>query len=564
MTTRKISPNFMRTALLVLTVLAALKVLFVGFGLDEEYQIVMSYRIATGDTMFRTALEPHQMSSFLCTPLILLYLALFHTTTGIVLYLRLCGTAIHLGITLLLVRSLRSSLDEQLCFYLGLLYFNILPKQIITPEFGIMQVWFLTLFFCCLRWDRRTEGKSLLPVLLAGLCMAAETLSYPSCVILFPLLLFFLLRRRPAHRAAAGLTFTATCLVCGAVYLLFILGGRSLSELLEVFSFLVAGDATHSIGLGMRLLHLLRDCGLYTLTEGLLFAVSYAAELLLAKKRGEEKKIPRMLAVSVFLACLLQVILWTFAHQGYESFSIYLVHPAVAGLFAGTKLKKTERADWHEWILASLLSLLAVVLLTDLGLTESIPHGLLGALAGVVLYWNVSRRSSEHGSLPAARAALIVLCLTAIFGKGYTLRGGSHQSILEVRNIMKHGPAIGIFSDYMCAHIYNCNWEDWQENVSEGDRVLVVVDTVMAPGTIQYLYKPVECSHFSVVNPTVYDERLERYWEQHPEKRPNVIITDCWFGTPVNPDNTWIYTYAEENIEPAGQDGRYIRIYRRD
>ena len=53
--------------LLILTVLASIKMLLQNFSLDEEYQIMMSYRNIMGDTMIDTMWEPHQTSSFLCT-----------------------------------------------------------------------------------------------------------------------------------------------------------------------------------------------------------------------------------------------------------------------------------------------------------------------------------------------------------------------------------------------------------------------------------------------------------------------------------------------------------------
>ena len=52
--------------LLIFSVLASLKMIFVSLGMDEEYQLVMAYRNVRGDRLFLDMWEPHQSSAFLC------------------------------------------------------------------------------------------------------------------------------------------------------------------------------------------------------------------------------------------------------------------------------------------------------------------------------------------------------------------------------------------------------------------------------------------------------------------------------------------------------------------
>ena len=52
--------------LIVLSILASFKMIFFAVGLDEEYQLVMSYRNVRGDRLFLDMWEPHQSSAFLC------------------------------------------------------------------------------------------------------------------------------------------------------------------------------------------------------------------------------------------------------------------------------------------------------------------------------------------------------------------------------------------------------------------------------------------------------------------------------------------------------------------
>ena len=139
----------------------------------------------------------------------------------------------------------------------------------------------------------------------------------------------------------------------------------------------------------------------------------------------------------------------------------------------------------------------------------------------------------------------------------------NYNNVLQSRGIMREGPAAGIISDYMNAYIYNSDYEDWQSYIQDGDRVLIMVD-LMNLSTIQYLFKDVEISHFSTVNPTAYDERLLEYWEMYPEKYPNVIIVDCWYGQLMTDPEGWLMQYIENDFGYVQvNDGKYIRIFRK-
>ncbi|MCD8326520.1 MAG: hypothetical protein LUC90_07525 [Lachnospiraceae bacterium] len=53
-----------RGALLAASVMAALKMIFFDFALDEEYQIVMAYRSISGDSLFVQMWNPIRRQLF--------------------------------------------------------------------------------------------------------------------------------------------------------------------------------------------------------------------------------------------------------------------------------------------------------------------------------------------------------------------------------------------------------------------------------------------------------------------------------------------------------------------
>ena len=78
--------------------LAALKCIFVSLQMDEEYAVSLSYRLLQGDRLFAQIWDPHQTSAFLMEFLMWVYIKLFHTTTSVVVWVRLAGVLIQLGI----------------------------------------------------------------------------------------------------------------------------------------------------------------------------------------------------------------------------------------------------------------------------------------------------------------------------------------------------------------------------------------------------------------------------------------------------------------------------------
>ena len=549
--------------LILLSLLASLKMLFFAVGMDEEYQIVMSYRNAMGDRLFLDMWEPHQSSAFLCTLLMKPYLALFGTT-GIVLYLRAWGTLLHLAVSVYLNRVMKRFLDDRYAWLLALLYYNIIPKQIILPEFGIMQVWFFTLLALFLT-QYYINGR-LRYLVLAAVALALEVLSYPSCLLLFPFALLALARLSKNHRWRDMGIFTLICGICAAAYLGMLLAAPPpQNQLLETLSHILDGDITHSLSLKDKLATFAQRV-LYL--AALWFICRLPAMAAVRWRRLE----PSMIApLAILPACAIQLFHWIVLDNGYEYLNLHLVAAALAGLCAYRRIRLRQSHPGSDKavllyysVLGSLLSLLSVAYLTDFTLTESIPHAMPAAVFGMALILLNTDDTRPKGNAVWMKATLLVLLFTAVLGKIYTLRGGDYSNILQSGGIMRKGPAAGTVSSYLRAYIYNADYEDWQAYLQDGDKVLIVVNLVQNLDTIQYLFKDVEISHYSVVNPTAYDERLLEYWALHPEKNPNVIIVDCWYGELKEPSDSWIMRYIENDFGYTQvHDGDYIRIYRK-
>lgn len=569
----KILHSKLKIFLLILTVLAAIKMLLQNFSLDEEYQVLMSYRNIIGDNMLGTMWEPHQTSSFLCTIFMWPYFKLTGTLTGIVIYLRFMGTLVHLAIALYLYKVFSHFLEKDYAFYLALFFFNTVPKLIMLPEFGGMQVWFGLLCFLAIidsaenitlqKWGM-DSSRAYSKLILAGLFMCLEVLSYPSCVLLFVPFLFMIWYFHKEKRLAKCLVFTGMCGVIGFAYAAYFWIKLGTDTFFRNISAILNSDLTHTFDTGLKIRILFGDLGQYLVCFLILTAAAFLFYMLPPlKKRLPKAKGIAVTGILLILSALYQLFSWIILNTGYEYLQLHLAVTLCLGLWLlDLKLTSKDTFSRYMWFgaLLGLASLASVMMLTDLDLLSSVPHGMLGSICMLALFIHMSA-PYKH----LAYTILLVFSTAACLGKGYTLRGGmDYNNVLQSENICKYGPAIGTVSNYMGAYIYNNEYQLWQNVIPEGSKVLIATDNVHSTNTIQYTFRNAQVCHYSIVDPTAYDERLLTYWSYYPEKEPDIIVIDCWFGNMLFAEDSWIVQYIENDFGYTEViEGDYVRIYKK-
>ena len=144
-----------KAAILMLSLVGAVKMIFFGLVVDEEYSVVMSYRMVTGDAMLWDMWEPHQTSGFVCALFIKLFLLVFGSTEYLLIYLRIVGVCLQLAVSLFIYDTIRRIYDKEVAFWAGIMCFSLLPKWIQTPEFANILLWSnLCTMMCLLRYAK--------------------------------------------------------------------------------------------------------------------------------------------------------------------------------------------------------------------------------------------------------------------------------------------------------------------------------------------------------------------------------------------------------------------------
>ena len=368
---RKEEKNFVRWLLWLgvagACLIATVKVIFVGFSADEEYQLLLTYRLAKGDRLFREVWDTLQTSAFYGQLFTWIYLKIVHTTTGLLLFLRLCGVATQGAVSLFLFLTLKKHLKMENALLLAATFFCTYAKLVAMPEFSNLQAWGLTVMLCLLwrvmdlyceaeYWtrsetlsgestekSRRISGnksKETVLLVLAALFFCVAVLA-SACLILIPIVAVFLYRMKQDGGIRRNLIFWGTCLACGLAYVagLMILDGPS--DLWFGIQGLLAGDDTHASGAllngNAKGIEYLQEagkvCAFLVLTLGIAALVSWI--LSHVKKERNQLWMPLWLGLSYGVT----LFHWFVSKSGYEGMKLHYPVLAILGIFAYLWLK---------------------------------------------------------------------------------------------------------------------------------------------------------------------------------------------------------------------------------
>lgn len=555
--------------------LAALKCIFVSLHMDEEYAVSLSYRLLIGDRLFAQIWDPHQTSAFLMEFLIWIYMKLFHTTTGVVIWVRLVGVLIQLGISCYLYRVLCHILEPEHSFYLAMIYFNLLPKTYVMPEFSNMMAWGLTLLLLSLfrlaklqgrlpggeKDDLRAEGiswnrKMVFAAVEAGAWLSFTVLSYPTCLLLFPFIIWYFWMHDVYKKKTIGI-FAGTCIILGSAYMAYLFSYMSWQELLANVQSLLASNGSHSDGI-------LGKCQIYAgnLLPLLLFGTGYllAAAIVYKIYRGIKGRLTffYILLMASFALMFLHWILMLWEYERSYPYTVYFFLFGIA-FYCVEKLPENVKEMAKLWLGANVVMYVAILMLTNLTLFTSIKYLLTGVVMSAAVLLICTKEREPEVFQKFAGWFLIVWCFVAVFIKGwaYTDNDGLMKNITCVGNIISVGPGKGIVTEYMQGYMAECSREEFQTYIEPGESLLAL-DT----NTICYMYQDVNIGSCTTICTPTFDETLLDYWKRNPDKYPDVIAVMCWYGELQWDQDSWIMHWIEEEFGATQViDGKYFRYY---
>ena len=511
--------------LILLSVVAAVNQLLIGFDIDEGYAVSMPFRLLQGDHLFADMWEVHQTSALLPAAFLWLFYQVTGSTAYMVLYLRIVATLLHLGMTVLIYRKTRKYLTADWSLLFALLYLNLLPKWIISLDFSMQQVWGLTLLFTCLLEERGTEKKQLWQDFLAGLSLAFTVLAYPGMVLLYPAVLVMICM---CHKALSGkdqcrkcLLFTAGCAVCAVVFFLYILLFMPVADFLSGIP-KVFMDGTHQFTMQTKLL-LYGQQWLNVAKQLLILSVlPLLAALILQIFRQKKRKEKG----SLFLAFLLLFVAETSLlmilgnlvgiQMGPFHFQVRYLLFFLCICIAGWNGRNTDRPLFYVPIFLMLVAFVGILVFSNVGPDSSSSYLGLGILAGFSL---LLKKYPQKEQLLFATTVLFVLSL--LFCKGYYVRITEYgpSTVRQQRVQVTEGALAGIYVLPEEAEQYMQEHETVQCVTQPDDKLLFL-------GTDGILNLSANCPFVSpsTISTPAFNEQWVEYFTEYPEKEPTVIV----------------------------------------
>jgi len=532
--------------------LVSIKSIFIDTGFDNSYTIAMSYRHLNGDSMFSQMWEPHQTSIFFTDILMWIYHLFVPNYTGVVIYLQICGTLFFGALCFPIYKLLKEITNTYIAQLTCIFFLIFRAKQTPFPDFANLQIGFSVLTFLFLVKFFRESGKYFYLV-LAGICLCFEILSYPSTIIAY----FFVVAAIcifTKSRLKNIIIFTSTCVVFGVAYALPILLRMGVSGFFTNVKNIYTADSHSNDYISLFSYLFGFAYGVIWIGGSLLLA--FLVSLIFKKFNRRIEVLPVMggiMTVSELLLLFLQKktgIDWTC------TFYIIPTMLMVIGCFGYKKLNQTERMVWLTGMLLSLASFIATMLLTDLGLITIVAYLVLG---GIVSFIPISHLKNESSIF------LIFIVLLVLFHRGLVVWGYVNRDkvwlVTDIQTMALSGPEAGVVIDYTTRYMSSNDAVDFDKYINEEDNFLLVGGGIM--NSTEFLIPKGKMANYSTIDTPIYNETLLEYYKLNPDKTPDVVAVLSYYGNLQYPEDSFIMEWVTDNYTAVGESD-YWRFYRRN
>lgn len=179
---------------------------------------------------------------------------LTNTTTGIALYLNVVGLFAKVGVAFCFYRTFRKYCESELLFLACVFFMAVNAKNSVILEFSNMMIYF-SILLCCALFAYLQRQTAIHLLIWAAVFFCLEVLSYPSAIVIFPLILM-LLYRYATVRMRDIVLFSGICGVFGGLFFLFLFFQVKMTVVDEsawqvfwkCFHYTVKEDGSHQLG----------------------------------------------------------------------------------------------------------------------------------------------------------------------------------------------------------------------------------------------------------------------------------------------------------------------------
>ena len=303
---------------------------------------------------------------------------------------------------------------------------------------------------------------------------------------------------------------------------------------------------------------------------GLALLISFIGSKFLIKKNVPSENVRNLIPdtmISFFvISLILQFVFWLLTLQKYSLnydyfyFAPLIVFSIVCSILPGVKDADNKAKDFFYPLIINVLVFVAVILLTNLPLFSSLSYlsgGVVCSLACVYLYI-----TSKYGEKyrKSFKTVIILFCFVTVFIKGWNYLDdeGIMRNVTCVSNIVKKGPAKGIITEYMKSYINNTTFDEMEEYIA-CDSILLIG----GKDSLFYIDREYEVGSYTTISTPYYDyDSIHTYFENNPDKYPDVVMIPCWYGQLQIPTDDYLYVWTTEEYEYSNvYEGSYYRFF---
>lgn len=501
---------------------------FVGLEIDEEYALSLGYRLVSGDRLFYSMWEPHQLSSLPAAALLAVFIGITGGTTGVLVFFRLGVLVCKAGMSYVFYREFRRDLGRPAALLAALVLFAFVPKWFLGPDYTGQQFhWTLAAFLCLHHYVTR-GCRQLWLVPLGALCACFGYLAFPQSAAAFAVLwvgMLILGKRRGEPKVRGAWALLGSCAVCGAAFLVYALSGVgfSIPLLLDRLT-LILHDPQYNFTTAERMALLAGQA--LTVARSLLWPVLASAALsaalyLIKRQPITAERLLNFWAALAAVQCLLRAV-----KDGSLDERQFVPVVVLAGAWAfwqGRGRPGNAELFWLGY-LPGLAAYAMILRSTLLGLAPTFMYLTWPAVCGMLALVNhaddaKARRAEGMLCLAAMLAFLLVCRVWCVQTTGWKAADVTDTPLVRITT----GPAKGIYADAKAADMQECLCEALQPYA--GQPILQAIGEqhglgfLMADGTLQV-------AQASVISGTDSDPRFEQYYADVPDKEPRVILYD--------------------------------------
>ena len=532
---------------LAVALLALSRSLFTGLEIDEQYALSLSYRLLRGDALFESMWEPHQLSSLPLVPVLALFMAVTGGTAGILLFVRAVTLLCKVGLSFVFYRAVRPRLGEPVAFWAALVLLVYTPKWFLGPDYISQQFHFTVAAFLCLwlYYSGRPAGWAA----LGAVCACFSFLAFPQSIFAAPVYFIGMLVLDRQRGGKGAWVFLGSCVVCGLAFVAFVLRGLPLSRLISR-AMMILNDPQYNFTTGERLARLAAqaaDVAKMLAKPALLSAVFTVGLCWRSRRRFFETWLHGFALWSV-VYCLASALM----DRSMDMRQYLPVLVLLGGWTFWADRKQDNRRTrsllfWLGW-LPGVAAYLMILRSTLLGLAPTFMYLMWAAVCGVLAI--CLRADSPETALHVHKLCHALLVLVFLFvvvcrvclimTTGWKPHAAWDTPLRQVTS----GPAAGIWMDEREA-----DRQDALALALEPFAGKQLLESIGEAEGLAYLMNDgtMTVGQASVISGTDSDPRFIAYYEELPEKLPDVVLYD----RNDNRDLAEFHRWIEENLPIA-------------